>query len=59
MQNGKIKLFGSSYTISELTEYVADLSAIAGVKPYTLFEGPEKGVLAGDVWPISSPEIRT
>lgn len=56
MQKGKIKLFGSSYTISELTEYVADLSAIAGVKPYTLFEGPEKGVLAVDVWTGSGLE---
>jgi hypothetical protein len=50
----KIDLFGKSYSINNLKESlkdaVGDISTIAGVKPYTLFEGPERGVFAVDVW---------
>ena len=46
----RINLFGSSYSFSELKESTCDMSAIAGIKPYTLFDGPERGVFAVDVW---------
>ena len=50
MHENKIKLFGKSYTIKGLKDASGDLSTIAGVKPYTLFDGPERGVFAVDVW---------
>ena len=45
-----MKIFGKEYDFSELIDYVGDMKTIAGVKPYTLFDGPEKGVFAIDVW---------
>lgn len=37
-------LFGNAYTRSELIERIGDLRQIAGVKPYVLEDGPERGV---------------
>ena len=45
-----MKLFGKDYDNTELTDYVGDIKTLAGVKPYTLFDGPERGVFAIDVW---------
>ena len=45
-----MKIFGKEYNYSKLIDYVGDMKTIAGVKPYTLFDGPEKGVFAVDVW---------
>jgi len=56
MQEGKVNLFGKSFTISQLKEYVADISAVGGVRPYTLLEGSQRGVLAVDVWTGSGLE---
>lgn len=50
MQNGSIRLFGNNYRFEELRNSVCDMSIIAGIKPYTLFDGPERGVFAVDVW---------
>ncbi len=49
MTSADIELFGNSYTIQELKQRVADMSTVAGVRPLTLAEGTEKGVLAVDV----------
>ena len=49
MPNEKLNVFGGTYKLSELRRYVADLATVAGVKPYTLSEGVEKGVFAVDV----------
>ena len=51
-----MKIFGKKYDFSELIDYVGDIKTVAGVKPYTLFEGPEKGVFAIDVWTGSGLE---
>ncbi len=50
MQSKTIDLFGNSYSFSELKDASGDISTIAGLKPYTLFDGPERGVFAIDVW---------
>lgn len=57
MENGKkLEMFGNFYTISELKEYLCDVNSVAGVKPYTLSDGPEKGVRAIDIWTGSGLE---
>jgi hypothetical protein len=50
MDESRIKLFGNNYTIKGLKDTAGDLSTIAGVKPCALFDGPERGVFAVDVW---------
>ena len=45
-----IDLYGKRFAPHEIKDLVGDISTIIGVKPYTLFEGPERGVLAVDVW---------
>jgi hypothetical protein len=51
-----LALFGGQYTIAELKNYAPDLSNVAGIQPYVLSEGPEKGVAAIDVWTGSGLE---
>ncbi|HLK59574.1 MAG TPA: aldose 1-epimerase family protein [Chthonomonadaceae bacterium] len=43
------RLYGKTYTRSDLLQRVGDISQIARVKPYRLVEGLEEGVLAYDV----------
>jgi hypothetical protein len=50
MQARTISLFGNGYSFSELKDALGDITAIAGLKPFTLFDGPERGVFAIDVW---------
>ncbi len=50
MEQERIELFGTSYTYEELRESMPDLAEIAGVKPYTLFDGPQRGVFVIDIW---------
>ncbi len=50
MQQERVELFGTSYTYQELRDLMPDISRVAGIKPYTLFDGPERGVFAIDVW---------
>jgi len=50
MKEERIELFGASYKYRELRDSMPDLSRVAGIKPYTLFDGPERGVFAVDVW---------
>jgi hypothetical protein len=45
-----ISLFDGLYGREDLRDHVGDLSTVIGVKPYTLFDGPERGVLAVDAW---------
>lgn len=45
-----MEFFGGQYDPRDLRDRVADISALIGVKPHTLVEGPERGVLAVDVW---------
>ena len=45
-----IDLFGGTYSAGELRDRVADISTLIGVKPHTLFDGPERGVFSIDVW---------
>jgi len=45
-----IKLFGAEYDFDNLKDRLGDISVITGVKPYTLLEGAERGVMAIDVW---------
>ena len=50
MPDRRLNLFGVNCTITQLKDRLADLSTIAGVRPYTLSDGLEKGVAALDVW---------
>jgi hypothetical protein len=56
MSDGRLNLFGDSYTVAQLKDYVPDLSTIAGMRPYRLSDGLEKEVAAIDVWTGSGLE---
>lgn len=44
-----MEIFGRNYTREELSQRLGDISQIAGIKSYTLNEGPAKGVDALEV----------
>lgn len=46
----RYQLFGSAHELEQVRDSVGDLSTVFGIKPYTLFDGPERGVFAIDVW---------
>lgn len=45
-----IEVYGKKFEFSDLVNHVGDIKSVAGVRPYTLFDGPERGVFAVDVW---------
>jgi hypothetical protein len=44
-----VRLFGNNLTRRQLEKYVADLSQVAGVRPFTFSEGPARGMAGVDV----------